>query len=231
LKNKSAFTMIELVFVIVVLGILASLAMGRMDRDLRQEAAESILSHIRLTQQLALRDNKHRSDNDARWQKTYWRFQFTNCSFGGDVKPVYSVGSSNINSATGKLSKRDTAIDPINGKYMYATCNSSMIGNDVSESIFIGKHFGVKKLEMKKCTAPQYIGQNFGFDYMGRLHVGISGYNGTDNFSKLATKDCELRVTMGTDINNDGVVDSDDNFKIIIEPKTGHAYIFDQNQS
>jgi type II secretory pathway pseudopilin PulG len=223
--------MIELVFVIVVLGILASLAMGRMERDLKQEASESILSHIRLTQQLALRDNKHRSDNDAEWQKTYWRFQFTNCSFGGDVKPVYSVGSSNINSSTGKLSKTDTAIDPINGKYMFATCNSSMIGNDISESIFIGKHFGVKKLEMKKCTTPQYTGQNFGFDYMGRLHVGISGYDGTDNFSKLATRDCELRVTMGTDINNDGAVDSNDNFKIIIEPETGHAYIFDQNKS
>ena len=220
--------MIELVFVIVVLGILASLAMGRMDRDLEQEAKETILSHIRLAQQLALTDNKHRSDNDARWQKTYWRFQFTNCDFDGNVKPVYSIGSSSIDSGQGKLSKDRTAIDPINGKYMFATCNEDMIGNDVSPNIFIGKKFGVKKMQMKKCTSPQYTGQNFGFDYMGRLHVGISGYNGTEYFNKLATRDCELVVTMGTDINNDGAVDNQDKFTIRIEDETGQAFIVGQ---
>jgi len=86
--------MIELVFVIVVLGILASLAMGRMDRDLKQEAAETILSHIRLAQQLALRDNKHRSDNNTQWQKAYWKIQFRNCGTGaGNVMPIYNIGS------------------------------------------------------------------------------------------------------------------------------------------
>ena len=232
MKKKSAFTMIELVFVIVILGILSSLAMGRMDRDLEQEAANTILSHIRLTQQLALNDNKHRSDNNVDWQKTYWRFEFTNCDFEGNVKPIYSVGSASIDSSIGKLAKEDTAIDPSNGKYMFATCNENMIGNDVSEQIFVGKHFGIEKMEMKKCTSPQYTGQNFGFDYLGRPHVGISGYRGANGyFNKLATRDCELIVTMGTDINNDGEVNEDDSFKIIIESETGHAYIEGQEDS
>ena len=74
--------MIELVFVLVILGILASLAMGRMDRDLRQEAAETILSHIRLTQQLALRDNKHSSDNNNSWQRAYWNINLSTCENG-----------------------------------------------------------------------------------------------------------------------------------------------------
>ena len=227
--------MIELVFVIVILGILSSLAMGRMDRDLEQEAASSILSHIRLTQQLALNDNKHLSTgsvNQVDWQKSYWRFQFTNCDFDGDVKAIYSVGSGNRNTNQGKLKKEDTAIDPTNGKYMFATCNENMIGNDVSQQIFVGKHFGVEKMEMKKCTSPQYTGQNFGFDYLGRPHVGISGYKGANGyFNKLATRDCELIVTMGTDINNDGEINDDDNFKIIIESETGHAYIEGQEDS
>ena len=227
--------MIELVFVIVILGILSSLAMGRMDRDLEQEAASSILSHIRLTQQLALNDNKHLSTgsvNQVDWQKSYWRFQFTNCDFDGDVKAIYSVGSGNRNTNQGKLKKEDTAIDPTNGKYMFATCNENMIGNDVSQQIFVGKHFGVEKMEMKKCTSPQYTGQNFGFDYLGRPHVGISGYKGANGyFNKLATRDCELIVTMGTDINYDGEINDDDNFKIIIESETGHAYIEGQEDS
>jgi len=58
MRNKSAFTMIELILVIVVLGILAALAMPRVDRDSRQEAADNILSAIRYTQHLALMDNK-----------------------------------------------------------------------------------------------------------------------------------------------------------------------------
>jgi len=42
--QNSAFTLLELVFVILVLGILTALAIPRIDRDLRQEAADNILS-------------------------------------------------------------------------------------------------------------------------------------------------------------------------------------------
>ena len=211
--------MIELVFVIIVLGILASLAMGRMDRDLKQEAAETILSHIRLAQQLALSDNKHRSDNDAKWQRAYWRFQFSNCSFTGEVKPIYAVGSGKLDN--GELSKLRSAVDPINGKYLFGSCTESSNTSDVSKDVFAGKHFGVKEFQLKKCTTPQYTGQNFGFDYLGRLHVGIDTYDGTADFNRVATRDCNLTVTMS----------DNDTFSIIIENETGHAYIEGEDNS
>jgi len=211
--------MIELVFVIIVLGILASLAMGRMERDLKQEASETILSHIRLAQQLALSDNKHRSDNDAKWQRAYWRFQFSNCSFTGDVKPIYAVGSGKLEN--GELTKIRSAINPINGKYLFGSCTESSNGKDVSKDVFAGQHFGVKNFQLKKCTTPQYTGQNFGFDYLGRLHVGIDTYGGTADFNRVATRDCNLTVTMS----------NDDTFSIIIENETGHAYIEGEDNS
>jgi len=220
LKNKSAFTMIELVFVIVVLGILASLAMGRMDRDLRQEAAETILSHIRLTQQLALRDNKHRSDNNTAWQTGYWRFQFSNCSFSGDVKPIYAVGSAPL---SGDLSKVTSAIDPVNGKYLFGSCTASSNLSDISPDVFAGKHFGVKKMKLTGCykdsnTASR--GGHFGFDYLGRLHVAVGSYDnaGVDMFDEVATRDCNLTIKMA---------ESDD-IIITIESETGHAFIVGQ---
>jgi len=224
LKNRSAFTMIELVFVIVVLGILASLAMERMDRDLKQEAAETILSHIRLTQQLALRDNKHRSDNNAQWQKAYWKIQFRNCSTSGEVMPIYSVGSDR--DLSGDISKIESAIDPINGKYLYATCLSSSLTNDVSKDIRIGKKFGIKQMAITGCGIVQGTSsaKQIAFDYLGRPHRGITSTN-VSLFNKKVRTDCILKFDLLTDQDNDGV---DDSFTIKIEAETGHAYIVGQ---
>jgi len=209
--------MIELVFVIVVLGILASLAMGRMDRDLKQEASETILSHIRLAQQLALRDNKHRSDNDEDWQTGYWRFQFSNCSFTGQVMPIYAVGSAPL---SGDLTKPTSAINPVNGKYLFGSCTETSNIPDVSPDVFVGKHFGVKEMKLTGCYGTGLAterGKHFGFDYLGRVHVKVGSYDNssTSMFSELATKDCNLTVTMS----------DDEKFSIIIENETGHAYI------
>ena len=49
--------MLELVFVIVIIGILAAAIIPRMDRDSIYEASEQLLSHIRYTQHLAMTDN------------------------------------------------------------------------------------------------------------------------------------------------------------------------------
>ena len=212
--------MIELVFVIVVLGILASLAMGRMDRDLRQEAADSILSHIRLTQQLALRDNKHRSDNNVQWQKALWRIQFIKCSTGA----IYNIASDKNLSAS--ITKNEAAIDPINGKYLYATCSSNFQASDTSKNILIGKKFGIKKVTVGGCSIAQgSSGANqIAFDYLGRPYRGITSVD-VSLFQKKVKTDCKVKVYMKTDINKDGVVNNSDKFEIIVESETGHAYI------
>jgi len=217
LKNKSAFTMIELIFVIVVLGILSSLAMGRMDRDLKQEAAETILSHIRLTQQLALRDNKHRSDNDTKWQKAYWRFEYGKCS--GTNEYYYRVGSDR--DMDGFIDKSESAINPVDGKYLYSfnTCNS--LQDDESPTVLLGKKFGIK--DIKKYGGCNQV-QHIAFDYLGRPHHQVASYSSA-NFSKIMNKDCRLKFEMSTDINNDGVVNSDDSFTIKILAQTGYAFI------
>jgi len=104
-QNRSAFTMIELVFVIVVLGILAALAMSRLDRDIRQEAADNILSAIRYTQHLALNDDKT-DPFDQNWQSKLWNISFSNSD--------YNITSNGI-----------AAIDPTNGKLMDGSATGS----------------------------------------------------------------------------------------------------------
>jgi prepilin-type N-terminal cleavage/methylation domain-containing protein len=72
--KRSAFTMIELVMVIVVLGILAALAIPRLDSDIRQRSGDNILSAIRFTQQMALMDDVT-DPRHSDWQRTFWRLE------------------------------------------------------------------------------------------------------------------------------------------------------------
>ena len=217
-KIKSAFTLIELVFVIVVLGILASLAMGRMDRDLRQEAASTILSHIRLTQQLALRDNKHRQDNNPLWQRAYWQFGFRRCgtSIAYRIGSDTSLGGNGVNG----LANIEAALDPIDGKYL-RTASCSENARDESPSVLITKKYGILNsgvVQSGGCSS-----RSISFDYLGRPHTN-STYNNAD-FSHIMSTDCNLTFTLSTDQDNDG---NDDVFTITIKSETGHAFIVGQ---
>lgn len=111
--KKPAFTMLELVFVIVVLGILAALAMPRLDRDLRQEAKDNILSAIRYTQHLAMMDDK--TVPGTAWQANLWKISFQNDG------SYYTISSG----AT-------VAPDPINGQAMDGTSPNTLIGKKYS---------------------------------------------------------------------------------------------------
>jgi len=216
LKKKSAFTLIELVFVIIVLGILASLAMGRMERDLKQEASETILSHIRLTQQLALSDNKHLANSPLDWQKAYWNIQFRTCS-NGDWS--YRVGS-DISLAGGAngVGKTESAINPIDGKYLWSA-NCDNLANNESPTVHLSKKYGISNIiRTNSCGNGQIA-----FDYLGRPHTDTNYAN--PDFSKIMTQDCNLTFTLSTDYDNDG---NNDTFLITIEKETGHTFIVGQ---
>lgn len=72
---RKAFTMIELIFVIVVAGIIAAVALPRVNTNNLNEAADQVVSHIRYTQHLALQDNKF-NPNERFWYKRRWTIRF-----------------------------------------------------------------------------------------------------------------------------------------------------------
>jgi prepilin-type N-terminal cleavage/methylation domain-containing protein len=218
--KKSAFTMIELVFVIVVLGIIASIAMGRMERDLRQEASETILSHIRLAQQLALSDDKHQSNNDANWYTRYWQMEYLSCD-NGDV--FYRVGSHRNHPNWGIDIKEESAIDPTDGKYIWSDSTCIPL-TDTSNNVLLTQKFGITNINnIGGCSTVSDIG----FDYLGRPYNGIATPT-TADFSNIMTQDCNLTFTLSTDQDNDG---SSDTFIITIEAETGHSFIVGQDNS
>jgi len=208
IKNSKAFTMIELVFVIVVLGILASLALPRMERDLRQEAADNVLSAIRYTQHLALIDNKT-DPSDGSWQKKLWKISFTNGSY-------YTVSSEN-DTKNGAVDKNETAIDPTNGKYMYHLAPNA-VQIDESPNVLIGEKYGVSTIAFSGAGCPN---KHIAFDQLGRPHNAITG--ATNNYGTYMTSDCNITFSFTNNVARA--------FNIIIIKETGYAYIDGQDNS
>jgi len=204
-KHTKAFTMLELVFVIVVLGILASLALPRMDRDLRQEAKDNILAAIRYTQHLALNDDKT-DPTDNTWQKKLWQIRFATSNITN--KAFFYTVSSDADK-DGSVDPEETAIDPANGKYMYNANADTDIGSDESPNIFIGKTYGIDSIEFNGgCDNVKHIA----FDHLGRPHTGIGG--ASHDYSKYMTSDCTIEF---------GFADGSTPLIVTIATETGHV--------
>lgn len=223
--KKPAFTLLELTIVIVVLGILAAMALPRMERDLRQEAGDNILSAIRYAQHMALMDNvTDGNENNAvqnQWQRSFWRFGVRACKVvEGDI--FYEVGSDK--NRDGDIDNSEAAVDPMNGHIMVGAAGTSCAegsNNDASPEIFISHKYGIKYTNtiFTDCGAGSpYIG----FDHLGRPHTGFAGSTRPDH-SSLLHADCELRFEF-----EDGDIDD---LVIIVEKGTGHAYIEGQLDS
>jgi len=222
--SSPAFTMIELVFAIVLLGILAAMALPRIERDTRQEAADNILSAIRYTQHLALMDNKIDNNNPSgakNWHRAFWQMRFANN--GGEWQYIIASNNNydaNLNKAT------ESALDPVNGKYIYAS--NANPASDESPNSFLSKKYGIDNVDFTACngqvgtsnTGPGTTVRHIAFDYLGRLHRGVFG--ATDNMSTLMHADCTIEFTFE---------DGSDDLSIIIRKDTGYANIVDQNAS
>ena len=210
--NKRAFTMLELVFAIVVIGILSALAMPRMDRDVRQEAAEHILSAIRFTQHMALMDNVI-LPTQPDWQRSYWSFGTQATKGSEDL--YYEIGADK--NRGGNIDDKEAALDPANGKRLNASnikTRKENIAEGSSPNIFLGKQYGVTAVKYTGgCKDNQYIA----FDYLGRPHVNIRGLK-TPNFSGYMTQTCTITVTFQ---NANPLI-------ITVFPETGYASVVGQ---
>jgi type II secretory pathway pseudopilin PulG len=165
--------MIELVFVIVVIGIITAVMLPRIDRDNVYEAAQQVISHIKYTQHLAMIDNKF-DDTDGNWFQNMWTIQFNDCG-GGDL--AYTV-----------FSNLDIAKDPLSRKDLDAT---GCVATDAQDpNVVLSSKYSIDTMVVGgPCAANNYIA----FDHLGRGHFNMV------TPTNVAQAACTITLTSNTD--------------------------------
>ncbi|MFK5937653.1 MAG: type II secretion system protein [Sulfurimonas sp.] len=214
---KKAFTMIELVFVIVVIGILAAVIIPSTKTNPLQEAAIQVLSHIRYTQHLAMVDDKYDA-NDPFWYRGRWQLIFYNGNNSNNV-PAYTVYSDN-SGYTGDPSSGEIAMNPQNKSKLMTGGYSGSNVLDIMHASFngtksmnLGMKYGITSYQLSGgCN-----GARISFDHLGRPITGdLSSMTGPyfAGTQRLVTTDCNITLA-----------DSADNIIITIRPETGYSSI------
>jgi len=229
---KKAFTMIELVFVIVIVGILSAMIAPSFGGNNLREAADQLVSHIRYTQHLAMMDNKF-STTEKDWYRRRWALRFQeNVSFGGipdDGAWTYTIFSDLPGTTSPHFSGSHPDIggmakNPLNGEqYLSGGYDNTLSTNDnrVMKELQLGKEYGITNIIFSGGCRSNVMW--ISFDNIGRpfnsfpsnAGPNYSPYEiGSPGWHKLLTSRCNIQLT-----------DSSDSITIAVEPETGYAHI------
>ena len=200
---KKAFTMLELVVVIVVIGIIAAAALPRINDDHIAEAADQVMSHIRYTQHLAMQDSKF-DPTDARWFRKRWSITFTRAAFcDGANEWRYSVYHDDRN-VTGNLnSANEVARDPSDpSKFMssgWAGISKANCAN-ASSKYNLARKFGITNVELRGVCRDGNL-QTISFDEFGRPMRSVStpgGGGAARGYDRLVYNGQNCQIVLST---------------------------------
>jgi len=215
---KKAFTMLELIFVIVVVGIISVMIAPSFQRNTLQEAADQLVSHIRYTQHLAMMDNRF-DTNNANWYKTRWQIVFSETDNYANNKPSYTIYR-NLDS--------DTAVDRseiarnISSPDRYMTGGvTGYVNLDIrnlsqfmgTNEMNLGEEFGITDISLSSSCS---TGTKIAFDNIGRPIKGpLRTYSAPYVDNRMIKEACDINIsTSSTEI-----------ITIRIEPETGYTHI------
>lgn len=218
-KSPRGFTMLEIVFVIVMIGILAAVIIPRMQDNRLRQAADQVISHIRYTQHLAMMDDKF-SLEDNFWFRTRWQIHFFNQATPNDGTQYqgYVVFSNMGGQHEGSFSSWDeVAINPMDRSRHLVGGTTTLGANDddskVTRTMNLGKTYDIVNVVFAGgCDAAKTLT----FDYIGRPMVGDpANWESPYPEKSLLVANCVITLTDG----------SDEEIDITIQPETGFASI------
>ena len=214
---KKAFTMLELLFVLVVIGILAAVMLPETKSTKLREAAIQVVSHIRYTQHLAMIDDKF-DKADAAWYKKRWQLIFVNTEASSNQYAYSIYSDANVGAGfDGNPNFDELALDPMDKtKYLSGGGSGGFMTSDsrANKNMNIGLSYGIEGVDFKGgCASPTV--RRLTFDHLGRPMQGtIHVFNTSYEANKLIQTRCEIVLTSP----EGGVT-------IAIEPESGYAHI------
>ena len=205
--------MLELIFIIVIIGILISIILPRTQTNSLEQAANQVIAHIRYTQHLAIVDDIY-DVNDNEWYKEKWQFIYgkSNSSSrdtGGYY--AYSIFSDNASGHTSKPDISEMAKNPLNKeKYLSGGYSGTLDWEDSksSKELNIGYTYGIDRMSYSGCG-----GQRVSFDYLGRTFIGDDS-NWNSSVDGILKKQCKITLYKGNNKIN-----------IYIEKETGYIHL------
>ena len=175
---KKAFTLVELVFVVVVIGILAFALWPTKQPTQALEAARQIVAHIRYTQHLALNDDKFATHTDTGgtdsiakdWYKRLWRITFSNigavpgCKSGGWRYAVYQNISRGLSDRGQPNGANEAARNPAQAGKVLSACYSGLSTN-TSDELNLSQTYKIENIDFSGFGTQGII-----FDELGRAY-------------------------------------------------------------
>jgi prepilin-type N-terminal cleavage/methylation domain-containing protein len=227
-KLKKAFTMIELVFVIAVIGILSSFMLpsltsmipGMSSEGKLREAAVQVMSHIRYTQHLAMIDNRFDKENEV-WFKERWQIRFYE-NVNSELEWAYTIFSDRTNQDL-EPNINEIARNPINtNEYMTGGYPGNVIDVNNSrrtEKMKLNNNYGVQDIDFSNsCTS--FNSRKIIFDNFGRPYWRYDD-DDTDYDVNLLYTACQIDICSVPDCT---IANANDIVSIVIEPMTGYTH-------
>lgn len=185
---KSAFSLLELAFVIVILGVVLGVAKFYFvaDKNLAL-AAKQIQNDLAYTRNLALMQAAFRTFDTSvakdEWFKARWQVYFIRSKSATNDEQTYTIfldknGDGNANLGKNELNlDREIAVDILNAKKLMNSGQSGVISKDderANARFNIEKKFGVKAVEFRGACAGA---TRVIFDEFGRLYSPLKNAN------------------------------------------------------
>ena len=177
---RKAFTLVELIFVVVVIGILAFALWPTKQPTQALEAARQIVAHIRYTQHLALNDDKFATHKDGTssiardWYKRLWRITFSDikadkdCKIGGWRYAVYQNIAGDLSDKGQPNGAEEAARNPAQAGKVLSACYSGLSTN-TSDELNLWQTYKIENIDFSEFATDSRI-QGIIFDELGRAY-------------------------------------------------------------